>query len=117
VKLRANDRLDMITFALSGLTRYLLELGRGNRMSEEDGQAYGPGDQMDEARIRNHLGKMVRGTVEKTLNAMLDAEADRLCGAGPRTRPTTFSGMRVAMGQEPPASRTVALREWFLVLT
>jgi putative transposase len=25
---------------------------------------------------------MVRGTVEEALNAMLDAEADRLCGAG-----------------------------------
>jgi len=25
---------------------------------------------------------MVRGTVEETLNAMLDAEADWLCGAG-----------------------------------
>jgi hypothetical protein len=25
---------------------------------------------------------MVRGTVEETLNAMLDSEADRLCGAG-----------------------------------
>ena len=37
---------------------------------------------MDEARIRDHLGEMVRGTVEETLNAMLDAEADRLCGAG-----------------------------------
>jgi hypothetical protein len=24
---------------------------------------------------------MVRGTVEETLNAMLDAEADQLCGA------------------------------------
>jgi len=29
----------------------------------------------------NHLGEMVRGTVEEALNAMLDAEADRLCGA------------------------------------
>ena len=37
---------------------------------------------IDEARIRDHLGEMVRGTVEETLNAMLDAEADRLCGAG-----------------------------------
>ena len=36
----------------------------------------------DEARIRDHLGEMVRGTVEETLNAMLDAEADQLCGAG-----------------------------------
>jgi putative transposase len=34
------------------------------------------------ARIRDHLGEMVRGTVEETLNAMLDAEADQLCGAG-----------------------------------
>ena len=37
--------------------------------------------QIDEARIRDHLGEMVRGTVEEALNAMLDAEADRLCGA------------------------------------
>ena len=38
--------------------------------------------QIDEARIRDHLGEMVRGTVEEMLNAMLDAEADQLCGAG-----------------------------------
>ena len=30
---------------------------------------------------QDHLGEMVRGTVEETLNAMLDAEADALCGA------------------------------------
>jgi hypothetical protein len=42
----------------------------------------GRGNAIDEARIRDHLGEMVRGTVEETLNAMLDAEADRLCGAG-----------------------------------
>jgi hypothetical protein len=34
--------------------------------------------QIDEAWIRDHLGEMVRGTVEETLNALLDAEADRL---------------------------------------
>ena len=33
-------------------------------------------------RIKDHLGEMVRGTVEEALNAMPDAEADRLCGAG-----------------------------------
>ena len=33
-------------------------------------------------RVRDHLDKIVRGTVEETLNAMLDAEADQLCGAG-----------------------------------
>ena len=37
--------------------------------------------QIDEGRIRDHLGAMVRGTVEETVNAMLDGEADRLCGA------------------------------------
>ena len=36
---------------------------------------------IDDARIRGHLGEMVRGTVAEALNAMLDAEADRLCGA------------------------------------
>ena len=49
-------------------------------MSDE--KAMGQVIQIDEARIRDHLGAMVRGTVEETLNAMLDAEADQLCGAG-----------------------------------
>ncbi len=31
--------------------------------------------QIDEARIQDHLGEMVRGTVEETLNALLDAVA------------------------------------------
>ena len=38
--------------------------------------------EIDEARIRDHLGELVRGSVEETLNALLDAEADRLCNAG-----------------------------------
>jgi putative transposase len=37
--------------------------------------------QIDEAKIQEHLGEVVRSTVEETLNAMLDAEADRLCRA------------------------------------
>jgi putative transposase len=36
---------------------------------------------IDEERIKDHLGRIVRGTVEDTLNALLDAEADRLCHA------------------------------------
>ena len=52
-------------------------------MNEDDGlKAMGQVIQIDEARIRDHLGETVRGTVEETLNALLDAEADRLCGAG-----------------------------------
>src|ERR1700745_664380 len=51
-------------------------------MSDENGvKAMGQVIQIDEARIRDHLGEMVRGTVEETLNALLDAEADQLCGA------------------------------------
>lgn len=38
--------------------------------------------QIDEAKIHDHLGKVVRGTVEETLNGLLDAEADRVAGAG-----------------------------------
>jgi transposase-like protein len=45
---------------------------------------------IDDDRVRDHLGRIVRGTVEETLrlrsgqalNAMLEAEADRLCNAG-----------------------------------
>ena len=37
--------------------------------------------QIDEGRIQAHLDEVVRSTVEETLNALLDAEADRLCGA------------------------------------
>ena len=33
---------------------------------------------IDESEIRGHLDKMVRGTVEDTLNALLEAEADEM---------------------------------------
>ena len=39
--------------------------------------------QIDEGKIQAHLGEVVRSTVEETLNALLDAEADRLCRAEP----------------------------------
>lgn len=51
-------------------------------MDEEKEAGMGQVIRIDEGRIRDHLGEMVRGTVEEALNAMLDAEADRLCGAG-----------------------------------
>jgi transposase-like protein len=37
---------------------------------------------IDDERIRDHLGQIVRGTVEETLNGLLEAEAERLCNAG-----------------------------------
>jgi transposase-like protein len=36
---------------------------------------------IDQKQIRNHLGEMVRQSVEDTLNMMLDAGADQLCNA------------------------------------
>ena len=36
---------------------------------------------IDDERIKSHLDRVVRSTVEETLNALLDAEADRLCNA------------------------------------
>ena len=36
---------------------------------------------IDDERIKNHLDRVVRGSVEETLNALLDAETDRLCNA------------------------------------
>jgi putative transposase len=50
--------------------------------------------QIDKGRIRDHLGEMVRGTVEETLNAMLDAEAE-LCGAGRYERSQARQDTRV----------------------
>ena len=37
--------------------------------------------EIDEARIRDHLGELVRGSVEDTLNTLLEAEADQMCNA------------------------------------
>src|SRR6201981_2800023 len=36
---------------------------------------------IDDERIKSHLDRVVRGRVEETLNALLDAEADRICNA------------------------------------
>ncbi|MFM1921671.1 MAG: hypothetical protein RLZZ303_3305 [Candidatus Hydrogenedentota bacterium] len=50
-------------------------------MEEDSKKPLGKVVQIDERRIQDHLGELVRGTVEETLNAMLDTEADALCGA------------------------------------
>jgi transposase-like protein len=36
---------------------------------------------IDQAQLHQHLDRLVRDSVEQTLNALLDAEADQLCGA------------------------------------
>ncbi len=37
--------------------------------------------EIDQTQLQRHVGEVVRATVEDTLNALLDAEADALCGA------------------------------------
>ena len=37
--------------------------------------------QVDHDQVQRHLDRLVRDSVEQTLNALLDAEADELCGA------------------------------------
>jgi putative transposase len=50
-------------------------------MGRDDTPERGKIIQLNEDAIRDHLGEMVRSTVEETLNRMLDSEADRLCNA------------------------------------
>jgi transposase-like protein len=50
-------------------------------MSENVPQKLNKVIKIDEEKIHQHLGELVRGTVEETLNKLLDAEADQLCNA------------------------------------
>jgi putative transposase len=36
---------------------------------------------IDEGKVRQHVEEVVRASVEETLNSLLEAEADELCGA------------------------------------
>ncbi len=49
---------------------------------EEGREGLGSIIQIDPERLKQHFGDFVRDTVEETLNAFLDAEADGLCKAG-----------------------------------
>jgi len=48
---------------------------------KEDTRQLGKVIKIDESRIKEHLDEMVLGSVETTLNSLLDAEADQLCKA------------------------------------
>ena len=50
-------------------------------MSERIPQNLAKSSQIDEDQIKQQLGELVRGTVEETLNKLLDAEAYQLCNA------------------------------------
>ena len=55
-------------------------------MSNDTTKELGKVVSIDESRIREHLGEIVRGTVEETLNGLLDAEAEQLCNAAKYAR-------------------------------
>lgn len=50
-------------------------------LTTEEGKPIGNVIRIDEEKIRGHLDRIVRSSVEETLNGLLDAEADRLVGA------------------------------------
>jgi putative transposase len=53
----------------------------GGEVEGSGGTPLGGVVRIDDGRIQAHLDAVVRSTVEETLNALLDAEADHLCGA------------------------------------
>ena len=61
-------------------TRRLLQM---NDNTNEAGVTKGKPEliRIDEGEIRSHLDQIVRGTVEETLNTLLEAEADAICKA------------------------------------
>ena len=80
---REELRRELLQSVLDEETRPPLDIDQVKAMSEDDGlKAMGQVIQIDEARIRDHLGEMVSGTVEETLNALLDAEADSFAVQG-----------------------------------
>ncbi len=48
---------------------------------KKDTPTLGKAIEIDEARIKDHLGELVSGSVEDTLNTLLEAEAEQLCNA------------------------------------
>ncbi|PJZ59730.1 IS256 family transposase [Leptospira adleri] len=50
-------------------------------MRAEEEKAHLKAIQVDETQLKKDLSELVRGSVEETLNALLDAEADKLCNA------------------------------------
>ncbi|MCH5277773.1 MAG: transposase, partial [Desulfovibrionaceae bacterium] len=47
----------------------------------DSGKKEAAGIQVNEGELRKHVSEIVRGSVEDTLNAMLETEADTLCQA------------------------------------
>ena len=81
----------------------------------EDTREIGKVIQIDEGKVREHLFEMVRGSVEETLNAMLETEADQLCQAKRYERNEDRGSIAIihlkALGSSPPR-RCAFSRHW-----
>jgi transposase-like protein len=70
--------------------------------------------QIDEARIRAHLGEVVRGTVEEAFNAMLDTKAVPVSLRIPKLRRQTFETAIIERYQRREISLGEALIEMYI---
>lgn len=55
-------------------------------MTEDTAESLKDAIRVDAGQLRGHIDEAVRSSVEETLNGLLDAEADRICGAERRRR-------------------------------
>ena len=62
-------------------------------MAEDTAEGLKDAIRVDTAELRGHVDAVVRSSVEETLNALLQAEADQICGASRYER----SPERIAM--------------------
>ena len=62
---------------------------------------------IDHERIKSHLDRVVRGTVEEALNALLDTEADRLFIPDPIANTNRIRINTLALGVRLPTMHTV----------
>ena len=51
-------------------------------MTEDTTEVLAGAIRVDEQQLRGHIDEAVRSSVEETLNGLLEAEADAICGAG-----------------------------------
>ena len=78
-------------------------------MNEDNTKELGQVIRIDDERVQNYLRNAVRGSVEETLNAMLDAEAERLRNAGRYGRTEVRRDTR-ALCESPERIRPLAKR-------
>lgn len=88
------DNVKIVSHIFSdGVRKYTPDMSEKPK-TEREARIAGKIVDINEDEIRGHLDEMVRHSVEETLNALLDAEADRLCGAGRYERSADRSDTR-----------------------